>query len=426
MPAGSANTLNRWWVVVGSALGLAVSNGPIVVYTFGIFFTAIVAEFGWPRSSVGLAVTLFLVCRSITMPLFGAAIDRWGIPRPQIVSILLTAPLLAAVSFTNSLTAFWLIFAAIGIVSCGQTGLPYTKAVASWFDERRGLALGLALTGTGVGGALLPIFAQHVLDGYGWRTGYIALAVLVAAVALPVSLFLVREAPRSPSRAPAATSHEVGRGAWKVWALDPTFWLIVLPITAVFMVTSGMLVHMMPLLGDHKIASEQAVAIVSGSSLASAAGRAGAGYLLDRCRAPAVAAVIFTITALGFLLLGTDSVVLLFIAAAILGVGLGAEMDLLSYLISRYFPLRSYGRVGGIAFLFTTNANGLGAYLMGLCFDLTGSYLIALLSAAATCAVAAAFIWRLGPYRNEPRRPATAPPVQVPEGSAGVSRSTAS
>jgi len=165
------------------------------------------------------------------------------------------------------------------------------------------------------------------------------------------------------------------------------------------------LVHTTAMLSDRGIPTQTAAL---GSSLVGAAvlfGRVGTGYLLDRLFAPHVAAIVFGGAALGIGLLWMGSTPVAFAGGFLVGLGLGAEVDLIAYLISRYFGLRAFGRVYSSAFAAFALAGALGPFFMGACFDRTGSYRLALATFLAATLVAAVLMTRLGAYRYRAGQP---------------------
>src|SRR3954465_4085398 len=196
-----------WWVVLGSTVGLIVGNGPIVFFTFGLFLGPVTTEFGWDRATFSSSLLVGHGCAAAAYPFLGRAIDRYGIRRVSLTSILLFALSFASLSLTRpSPVVFIAMSGLVGVLSAGQAPLPYAKAVSSWFDERRGLALGIAMTGIGIGGTLVPQFARAVIDTYGWRAGYVGLGALTVVVAFPVVAIFIRE----PDREARAASYGEG------------------------------------------------------------------------------------------------------------------------------------------------------------------------------------------------------------------------
>ncbi len=283
--------------------------------------------------------------------------------------------------------------------------------VSHWFDTRRGLALGLMMIGIGSGAMILPSFAQRLIARFGWRSAYAILGGAVLLIAIPVLATLLKERPQDlgllPDGAPlknCMAGNETaaqGLSAHDAWH-SGTFWILVCAFFLVSASVQGCLVHTTAMLSDRGITAQTAAL---GSSLVGAAvllGRVGTGYLLDRLFAPHLAAVFFGGSALGIGLLWLGTTPVAFAGGFLVGLGLGAEVDLIAYLVSRYFGLRAFGSVYSSAFAAFALAGALGPLIMGAGFDLTGSYRVPLMAFLAATLLAAVLMTRLGPYRYHP------------------------
>jgi MFS family permease len=390
---------NPWWVVAGSTVGLIVGNGPIVFFTFGLFLLPVTREFGWDRATFSSSLFVGHALAALAYPFLGRAIDRYGVRRVSMTSIVLFAASIASLSLTPASPAVFIAMAGLcGLLSAGQAPLPYAKAVSSWFDERRGFALGVAMTGIGIGATLVPQFARAVIAAYGWRTGYVALGALMLVVAFPAVAIFIRE-PDAHARAltyrdgivPGLTVGESLRTS--------SFWLLAIPVFLVVTTINGIVGHLVPLLTDRGLELRQATATLSVVGLSTIAGRLVSGYLLDRYFAPVVTALLFLLPLIGVsvLALGAGGAAPA-LAAMTLGFGLGAEIDVIGFMVSRYFGLRAYGEIYGCMFAIFTVGTGLGPVLMGLSFDATGSYTSTLTVFGFALIVASALVVRLGRY----------------------------
>jgi predicted MFS family arabinose efflux permease len=187
---------------------------------------------------------------------------------------------------------------------------------------------------------------------------------------------------------------------WREASHAQTFWLLFCAFILVSASVQGCFTHVAAILADRGISARGAALATSLLGGGLLIGRAGSGYLLDRFFAPRVAAIFFGCAgvAIGLLRI-TGSPQLAFAAAFFIGLGLGAEVDIMAYLTSRYFGLDSFGTIYGFTFAGFGVAGGLGAYLMGAAFDATGSYASALALFSIVTLIAAALMMRLGPYR---------------------------
>lgn len=397
-----------WWIVFAASVGL-FWGPPVTVFTFSVFLKPVMRDFHAGRAAISLGFTVHSLAAAISAVLVGWLADRYGARRVVLPSAAIFASvLLLAKLVTANILQFYLFWAVLGFVGGGVGPVLYGKVVSCWFDRHRGLALGLMMLGLGAGAMIMPSFAQLLILRFGWRMAYAALGAAVLCISLPVAAVLLRDKPEelglSPDGAPASASKTADAGVPGVEGYDAlrsqTFWLM---IGAFFMVSASMqacVVHLAALLTDRGM-TVQAAAM--GSSLLGAAlliGRVGTGYFLDRFFAPRLAAFFFGGAALGIGLLWMSRTPGITLAGAFLiGLGLGAEVDIIAYLISRYFGLHSFGKIYGFAIGAFLLAGALGPVLMGEAFDSTGSYRGPLAAFLAATLIAAVVMTCLGPYR---------------------------
>jgi predicted MFS family arabinose efflux permease len=390
---------SRWWVVLGSTVGLIVGNGPIVFFTFGLFLRPVTSEFHWDRATFSSSLVVGHTLAAIAFPFIGRLIDRYGVRPVTLTCITLFSMATAGISLTPPSPAIFIVLSGLcGLTSAGQAPPPYAKAISAWFDERRGVALGIAMAGIGIGATVVPQFARLMIETYGWRMAYVALGVATFALAFPAVALFVRE-PDAPAREvdpraallPGITVGESLRSA--------SFWFIAVAVFLVVMTVNGTIGHLVPLLTDRGIAVQRATSTLSAVGLSVIGGRLVAGYLLDRFFAPYVAAGLFLLPLTGLALLGAGAGGAAPVFAAIsLGFGLGSEVDVIGFLVGRYFGLRAFGEIYGYLFAIFTLGTGFGPYLMAVSFDVTQSYNMTLIGFGAALVVASVLISRLGPY----------------------------
>ena len=379
MPSRSA-LHSRWSIVTAAAFALIVGGTPMLVVTFGVLLKPITEATGWTRADASVALSLMLFATAFVSPIVGMLVDRFGVKRLLIASILVTAGVLALISTIQSLTSFWLVFLVLGIVSPGLQPVLYSKVVVDWFDGRRGLALGIMNSGQGVGSALMGPVTGLLFTEFGWRGAYIGLAVLLLVITLPGAIFVIRQNPATQRNilSPAADAG-ASRVPWSELLRSRPFWLVVASAFVLSMAINGALPHMVPLLTDRGYSLGAAVATMSVLGIAGIVGRLGTGVLVDRFFAPYVALVVFTLAACGMAIVWLNLTSIPVVAGIILiGAGIGAEIDLMSYLTSRYFPRRVFGSVYGLVFFALIIGQALGAYIMGQTFQMAHSYAPAL------------------------------------------------
>jgi MFS family permease len=400
-----------WIVIIVSAVGLFVGYVPIIGFSFGIFFKPLSQEFNWSRAEVSLGFSLSLLVLSAALPIIGRLADKFGARKIILPAACLFGLGLASFYFLRaSLWQFYLMYVFLGLVGSGTASVPYYKILAHWFDRRRGLALGLTMGGQGIGFFVMPTLAYALIATVGWRWAYVVIGIAVIAISVPAVGLFLRESPQSmgvlpdgdpvPSDVPVATVDRVGitaREARRSW----TFLLMCASLFLVSVALNACLIHLVPLLTDRGISPQSAAFCASLLGGATLVGRVGTGFLLDRFFAINVALFFFIVAGLGILLLWAGFAgPLAFLIAVLLGVGIGAEGDIMPYLVGRYFGLRAFGEIYGYILAAYTLGAVVGPLLMGISFDSTGSYNSVLLPLLVITFAGAVLLTRLGPYRN--------------------------
>ena len=376
-----------WLVVAAAFCGVMVSFGSLLVFTFGVFLKPLGREFGWSRESVSGAFAIAALTVAVCSPFLGRLLDRYGARRVVLCCMTVFGLAFGSLAFlTPSLTHLYATFFVLGVVGNGTTQMGYSRAVASWFDSRRGLALALVVAGVGVGSMVFPWLAQRIIDTHGWRTAYSALGTIVLVMGIPLTAWFVRERPGV-----ANGRSKAGGSSLREGLASRAFWLLVATLFFSSIAVNGAITHLSPLLTDRGVGAEHASLALSTLGAASLAGRLITGHLLDRYFGPAVSFVLLGGVAAGILVLATASRAETgLLAAALIGFGLGGEADVTPYLLTRYFGLRTFSTLYGLTWTAYAIAGAAGPVLMGKVFDATRSYtlLLTLLSAVTLGAAA--------------------------------------
>jgi sugar phosphate permease len=394
---------------IGQAFGIA----PLLVYTFGVFAKPLAEAFHSNRGSIALAVSLLDVIIGLSAPAAGWLADRHGARGVIAGSIVALAACLVALAFVQPpLWHLYSLYALAALVGVASSPVTYGRVVANWFDRNRGLALGLSTAGIGFGAFITPILAQFLLDRAGWRVAYLGLAGTAFFIALPVVGFWLRGTPQEvgllpdgvSTPDPRASAGGVVAGMTAREAVGTrTFWQMCIIFFCVAACVNGSIAHLVPLLTDHGISGSTAALATSLFGLTSIVGRIGNGYLVDRIFAPRVAAALFAGAAIGVALLLADATsTTASLAAALLGLAVGAESDVIPFLISRYFGMRAMAMLFGFAFGAYVLGNATGRYLFAAGFDATGSYTLPLACAFGLLVVSSVATLTLGRYSLVP------------------------
>jgi MFS family permease len=331
-----------------------------------------------------------------------------------------------------SLLLMYAIYALCALVGPAQAPLMYSKAIALWFDRELGLALGLATSGLGLGTVLIPLEAQYLIGHFGWRTAYVCLGLTNFIFAFSMTALFIREPPgyrpgtggvatggvatgTHPAALLPGVSMAAAAASWRFWALTIAFTL--------GGIANGALVHVVALLTDRGISAVIAARVLASSGIAVVAGRLLGGYLLDRSKRPFLPSLFMVLPALGSALLASGlSGSIPVIAVMMCGLGVGVEINMMGFFVSRYFGPLAFGKILGFMWPGFAIGASLGPLLMARSYDLTHSYNTALIGNSVGMVVATCLLAMLGNYvftrapraeqRAAPEPAATAQPAK--------------
>jgi MFS family permease len=311
----------------------------------------------------------------------------------------------------NSYWQFIAVYVAMGTIAVGTNSVPYMRVLTSWFDRRRGLAIGIAGSGTGLGFGYVPLITQWLVEHHGWRGGYFGLGLIMLLFTLPMVVFLLHEKPQSLGLHPdgavsdAPVEHPVATGDTLQEAMRRRdFWSLIVIFSGLAFVLYGLIPHMVPMLQDRGVPEALAAGLASAFGWSAFGGRLLIGFLVDRFDARRIAFSFFSLSAVGLALLSAPLPIWAFVVAAImLGLSLGAEVDMLAYLTSRYFGLKNFAQIFGAMFSAVMVAMSLSPLAFGYVFDQTGSYRSILALGVPLCVLAIVLVLMLRPYGERAR-----------------------
>jgi len=399
-----------WWVALVAALGLFLNTATIIVFSFGVFAKAMSQEFHSGRAKISLAFTIHNLTAALFVPLAGRLVDRYGPRRVLLPFTALFGLILVSSRFlSEAIWQLYLFYFALGLVSGGAGAMSYTDVISRWFDRHRGLALSVMMLGMGLGAIVMPSMAQQLVTTFGWRLAYSVFGLAVLLIPLPMLVAFLKERPENMGLLPdgavkgpvsrQSAVNEIGLTLREA-ATTSAFWIIVCVLFLITASVHACFIHLPSLLTDRGSTAQLAALASSLLGVGLFVGRVGCGYLLDQFFAPRVAGLLFSTVAIGIAFLAlSHTISSALIAALLVGLGIGAEVDIIAYLTSRYFGLRSYGAIFGSIWAVFGVSGGLGAYLMGFGFDKTGSYVVPLSGFFCAAVLAVLLIMMLGPYR---------------------------
>lgn len=384
---------------------LALAYG--IWYAYSVFMVTLLHEFGWSRSVLAGAFSVFTLVHGVANPLVGMLCDR---VRPERLvaggGVALGCTLWgnSYISTPWHLYLFFGVFTALAVAACGW--VPAIIQVQRRFQDRIGLALGIVSSGVGVGMLLVVPLCQALIDAFGWRTAFRVLGLLCAGCIVPAALYLLLSstAKAVPSAAAAAQARPGAGSPASALHLTLTeamrtapFWLVMGTFFFGSVSSQTLHVHQVAYLVDHGLAAMFAASVVSVVGGASVAGKIGGGWLSDRIDRELVYAggVGIMIASVGVLAaLGAAPTAWgAFAYALLFGAGYSVTASLTPALTSDRFSGEHFGAIVGAGLLASALGAALGPWLAGLLFDLTGSYALAFALVAACGLIAGLAAW---------------------------------
>ncbi len=409
--ADSKNALTEWrsfwYLPLAAALGYSCSV--IHIYSLGPFIEPLQQAFGWSRAQVTAGLSVASITSAIFCIPIGALVDRIGPRRVALAGVLLITAAFASFSTATGETANWLLlWGIIALAGLGVQAPIWTSAVATRFSTTRGLAFAITLCGASLSATVFPVLATRLIEVYGWRTAFTAMAGIWAALVFPVLLLFFRGAH---DRSADQIERDTGAQSTAPQPLKPltgvtfaeglrssTFYKLLLAGGLFSFATIAALVHFVPILKGAGATPLAAAGTASLIGLFSIIGRLGTGVLLDKFSGHRVGAAVFMLPIImaSLLLLDGSNPVSQAIAAAALGFTVGSEVDVIAFLASKHFGLRSFGALYGGLVMALTLGTAFGPLTAGAVFDHYGNYAPFLVGTIALMLVSATALLSLG------------------------------
>jgi predicted MFS family arabinose efflux permease len=399
-PASAAQEWRKnWTLVLAAAVGFSFMS--IMTTSMGAFIGPLVREFHWSRTVVSMGLPIAGVVSVLLSPLVGIFIDRRGPRRLAIPGLAAMILCTAAFGLANGSVVQWVgLWIVYALVTLTVTANVWTSAAAHAFSASRGLAIGLTLAGTAVAQAAAPVLSTLLIEHYGWRIAFVAMATGWGGFAFVLCFLFFRSPSDGRVRSAAEdTSCLPGLTIAQAWR-DPGLWRIAGSTFLLMVLTIGLLIHQIPILVEAGVTAERAALLAGAGGLAGIVGKLVTGVLVDRFRANWVGGITLGFTAFAFLLLinGVRSPTLIVIAMLINGYSAGTKLQICSYLTARYGGLRNFGTIYGFISSLVSLGSALGPLLAGIVYDRTGGYDLFLIAGTVGCLFCALLILTLPRY----------------------------
>jgi len=375
------------WVMVILAV-FAMVAGTIATYSFGIFLIPITTDLGWDRGALSAARSINLLTGGVTGILAGKLTDKYG-PRLLVMVTGLTAGI--AFFLMSQVGSLWQVYLVWGLligVSKGCWFIPIISTIPRWFIRKRGIAVGLTVTGVGLGSVIWPSVSQWLISSYGWRQAYVILGIVALIIFIPVAHFM-KHSPQRIGLKPYGENETTDTQSLpqRVEGLSVTqaiktgrFWIFGLALFCYLFIVQITIVHLAPYALDTGISAVMAASVVSIMGAVSIIGKLSIGLVSDRVGAKMSMTIAFILLTLAMIwTLFTRELWMFYIFALIIGVAFGAEPAALSLVPAELFGLKYLGTITAVTMLWGTVGAATGVPLAGTIFDITGSYHIAFL-----------------------------------------------
>ena len=398
------------WAVVGGAMCSNAVRQAAAVTTLSIFIVPMTDEFGWSRTGVSGAVSVGALLGALSAPFIGPLFDRHGSRALLIASALAMSACCVALAGVRGLLWFYAAFGVSRMIFSTPFDLGTASVAAKWFVRRRALAMSLLTTSIGIGLTILPLTAAIAIAAGGWRTGWLALAGIVAVFGVVPQWFLLVREPEDVGLRPdgdeaAPRSREAAARAGGAGAADaageiaftraqalrtPTLWLVMAYTLIVFAIQAGVSLHWAPHLVERGISPTITATIVGTFSLSIASSSIVFGYAGDRVPVRTTLAASAALMALGTMVMGAVSGPSLGYAASVLfGLGVGGILTMPPVALASYFGRAHFGAIRGVTLPAQVVGQAAGPLLAGALHDLTGNYANGLVTFAALSLLAA-------------------------------------
>ena len=357
------------------ACSVAAGTGITLVFlNFSMFILPLSRDLGVSRGELG-AVQALIITAAIGSPVVGRLADLFGARRVYFASTMLMAAVhLLTASQASNIYHMAMATAALGFIGVGTSSVVMTRPINAHFREHRGKALGLMAVGVSLVSMVSPPVLQWVMEIWSWRAGFAAMAVAALLIGIPTVAALLPESGRVGSGIGA--NRKADAPADRRFLRERDFWLLTLSLIFMSLATAGTISQLAPMIQDEGLDASVAALALTFFAGGQFVGRLGGGWLLDRFEPRRVSFALTLAPAIGFVVLLTTAglVPAALLAAAIIGLQQGAELDIFSYFIGRRFDVARYGTIYGALVGLGWIGNVGGLLGMGKIYDLYGSY----------------------------------------------------
>ena len=379
-----------WRVLLGIFISYTALVG-IQVYTLPLFYPELKSEFGWSEQSITLAATIFYFTGALLTPIVSPLFDRYSARLFMIVGAVITVLGLFAYKSMETLKQLTIIYIVLALSQVCAGQVPTMLVVTRWFKRYRGIAVGITLIGTSVGGATFPLVFRHVMATGGWRDAITVFMVICAVMMLLPLIFLVRSRPEDKgllqygdatetitSDVPAQPAVHMGPTLHQALR-NPAFYILAFATGALWFTMNGIYNNQSFFMNDELGLTRDTYSLIFSAIFCFAiAGKILLGYLSDRLDKILLIFIVVVLLIIGLIFLrvsSADNLIILYAYAAVFGLGFGGTFAMIQLVIADFFEGHSYGRILGILTSVDVACGGLAITALARMKGAFGSYL---------------------------------------------------
>jgi OFA family oxalate/formate antiporter-like MFS transporter len=413
-----------WWLLLGLFSSYMALVG-VQVYTLPLFYPELIREFGWSTEGVTRAATIFFLAGAFTTPFVSSLYDRYSVRLFMICGATATILGLFAYSSLQTLTQMTIIYLVLALAQVCSGQVPTMLVVTRWFKRYRGIAIGIALTGTSLGGAVFPLVVRYVMERGSWRDAVFVLMIICVVMMVVPLIFLIRSRPEDEGLQPDGIQIESQKADMPVeqaLATGPTlhqavrtpaFYLLAFATGALWFCMNGIVQHQTIFMEmELGVSKETVPLIISAIFWFAITGKLLFGLLSDRFDKTLIMflAVINLILGLSILRFSSaENPISLYGYAAVFGIGFSGTFTMIQLVIADFFSGQSYGKILGILTMVDVSSGGIGITVIARMQSAFNSYLPVINILIGLCclvAVAVVLLCRMRPGSVQSTEPA--------------------
>ncbi|WP_019244294.1 MULTISPECIES: MFS transporter [Bacillus] len=373
-----------WWIVLTAFMSMTFLFAP-VVNLISFFTDPVSKDLGIERSQFSYYFTIVTLVGMVVAPIAGNLLKRVNIRVFMTVCTILGAGSYIGFSFATNIWVIYALSVLQGIALLAGCIVPSSVLIANWFNEKRGLALGIALSGSGVGGIILTPIVSYLIESFGWRTTYLIIGFVILITVVPLTLFVVRFRPSDIGLTPLGESptqnkERVLTGVSQKDAIKTlSFWILCLAIIVTGIVANTMIINLAPFLTDIGAPVSKAAFLMSLGSAMVIVGKLVVGKLFDNLKIDIMIIALGVCNILSFVFLkNADAMLSGILYATFTGFGATALTIAPSYITPYIFGEKDFGPIFGIVSTFSSLGTALSAVFGGIVYGINHSYFLVL------------------------------------------------